>query len=944
MALSGFTSPKDSICKPDVHNVKQAGPMFKMETTNISVKDFMSSLNNYLETPLTSKQEASVNCAFTFPTSIRQLLQLYEVDPIDLLLDLGFGVDEPDICTKIPSRFIMSPSGARGINIHVFLEAQKQRMDIECPNLCGRFRQLEVLEQVTSAFSSLLKDVNLANSVQDGGKGEVMLTRKSALTQEKRKRVCQLLCKFAKEARGNEASSGCLDKEESCKVQVDENESFKETSGKKVFRKTRKRCHDTGKAMLLTNGGKKEENKINVLTQRKENQQCSPLQSSVPAPSKQWSTSSDMPRMNRPYKSLRTRSKSLRNAAALRIQPPDSFELEEVQSFEEEYPRAFNYDSISEITRTNSCQSDSSGFQEEPLEAFHLKNLTKSFSLSSDRNDSDATVIEEKYCQEHFNESNDMSHSTSDKEYENCSTLPPDGKNQMNKGERTLSKSSKNSDDVFESFESASDCFFKDVNNDNDKKDHLPQKDEIKTESAHEDEKIPRESQEEHQVDTFSEAEYPVYITHYLRKDIENDNKPSVVTQQQMDNSNEWVSECPDTSNNIDQFADKCSETSLELLDLKWTPPPIDNFLNPSSLMLPEGHDDFLDKESNYLYEDKKNVFQTEVNTNIYKSVTIQMSSDLKRDIQNTNMNAYLNKQHVLHTLTSGSIEDDVLEKKEACTQTEMGWQGEYSPNPHHFLHRCGFPTRSNSFDNGPFDLHLPCHQVMRACRHCCFCCCHHHHCCPSRYPSVYENPTLLRSNLTHTSMETELTDTLKMLRESLTNISLLSDYDSEYMKKACQRYREQLLEIEQHLTEQQAGWLNMYSSEEREEIRRLFLLRRNVLQEVSELEQHLNERAQHVKETISMQLEQVLEEQSKLYSDLGLTKRKKECDSFSQNDNPRGSFTLSASTNYENTEVENASSLDMENKNEEQTKPSKMDFSAILYNIKKTFRSFNSS
>lgn len=65
------------------------------------------------------------------------MLKLCEADPVELLIDLGFGIDEPDICTKIPSRFIMTPSEAKGINTRVFLEAQKRRMEIESPNLCG---------------------------------------------------------------------------------------------------------------------------------------------------------------------------------------------------------------------------------------------------------------------------------------------------------------------------------------------------------------------------------------------------------------------------------------------------------------------------------------------------------------------------------------------------------------------------------------------------------------------------------------------------------------------------------------------------------------------------------------------------------------------------------------------------------------------------------------
>ncbi|KAH0627201.1 hypothetical protein JD844_002675 [Phrynosoma platyrhinos] len=69
--------------------------------------------------------------------SITEWLDFSEKDPVEILLDLGFGTDEPDICTKIPSRFISCASTAKGINIRVFIEAQRQRMDLESPSLCG---------------------------------------------------------------------------------------------------------------------------------------------------------------------------------------------------------------------------------------------------------------------------------------------------------------------------------------------------------------------------------------------------------------------------------------------------------------------------------------------------------------------------------------------------------------------------------------------------------------------------------------------------------------------------------------------------------------------------------------------------------------------------------------------------------------------------------------
>ena len=73
-----------------------------------------------------------------FYCSIPEWLEFWENDPVEILLDLGFGTDEPDICTQIPARFLGCGSAARGINIRVFLEAQKQRMDIENPNLYGK--------------------------------------------------------------------------------------------------------------------------------------------------------------------------------------------------------------------------------------------------------------------------------------------------------------------------------------------------------------------------------------------------------------------------------------------------------------------------------------------------------------------------------------------------------------------------------------------------------------------------------------------------------------------------------------------------------------------------------------------------------------------------------------------------------------------------------------
>lgn len=66
------------------------------------------------------------------------VLNLWSDDPEEVLLDLGFGCDEPDISGRIPARFINNQSSARGINIQVFLDAQKNRMDIENPDVSSK--------------------------------------------------------------------------------------------------------------------------------------------------------------------------------------------------------------------------------------------------------------------------------------------------------------------------------------------------------------------------------------------------------------------------------------------------------------------------------------------------------------------------------------------------------------------------------------------------------------------------------------------------------------------------------------------------------------------------------------------------------------------------------------------------------------------------------------
>ncbi|KAL8165588.1 UNVERIFIED_CONTAM: hypothetical protein K2H54_048593 [Gekko kuhli] len=193
--------------------------------------------------------------------------------------------------------------------------------------------------------------------------------------------------------------------------------------------------------------------------------------------------------------------------------------------------------------------------------------------------------------------------------------------------------------------------------------------------------------------------------------------------------------------------------------------------------------------------------------------------------------------------------------------------------------------------------------------------------------------------------------------------------HEIEAMKNSCQKFRERLDEIEQHLTEQEILFSSTISDEGREERRRLQALRQAVRREVAELECQLKDRARQ-------QLDQLLGEQSDLCSELGISEARSEhtlpdaataaattaslcragCSREIHHRPPSRSATVppSPSTSLlRRTEVLQASPLPpskmdsradskepQSSKKEVKSPPQpKLDFKAFLQNLKKSFR-----
>ncbi|XP_015214498.1 protein ITPRID2 isoform X1 [Lepisosteus oculatus] len=354
-------------------------------------------------------------------SSVSELLDLYEEDPEEILYNLGFGTDEPDIASKIPSRFFNSTSSAKGIDIKVYLGAQLQRMELENPNyaLTSRFRQIEVLTTVANAFSSLYSQVS-GQPVQEIGTTEsetretpLLKRRSSALNAAKilKKNISKHNLHGSPDSNSSPLPLA-TDKENpavsTTEDQSGDPEQKNEQKLQKLFRKkdspSLATVTEEGLSCLLDsssngntvlNGDSPIEVNGNGVSEESGFIEPSVLRKHLSMSASGDLESSDEQKETVTSTPDKEPSAYLQNPrfAHLLLPQKDSFEMEEVQSNEGETipgTRLASRGGNEQLLRTASQHSDSSGFAEDPS-ADGSTNYLK-FQESSDSCDSETTV------------------------------------------------------------------------------------------------------------------------------------------------------------------------------------------------------------------------------------------------------------------------------------------------------------------------------------------------------------------------------------------------------------------------------------------------------------------------------------------------------------------------------------------------------------------------
>lgn len=372
-------------------------------------------------------------------SSVSELLDLYEEDPEEILYNLGFGRDEPDIASKIPPRFFNNSSFAHGIDIKVFLNAQMQRLELENPNfaLTSRFRQIKVLTDVANAFSSLYSQVSGTPLQQIGSSkslsGSTTVENKPPLTRSSSQTAARLMETLSKlnltrslgetsntsqSLEDKSPNQNCND-EESNKIDQKALKPFKKTSPPLATVKEEAPTSAVTDTNCLDESALPKENGVlepiansstNGQEQTSSLTECDSCIADSPA-DKDLSVSTDQdcehylpeknPSTSTPERNLYVTNPSI---SSLMKEDKESFELEELQSAEEELHQvppichlALEKIGKDNLLRTASQHSDSSGFAEDTsgdclTNSLPVQDSLQAMGSSADSYDSETTV------------------------------------------------------------------------------------------------------------------------------------------------------------------------------------------------------------------------------------------------------------------------------------------------------------------------------------------------------------------------------------------------------------------------------------------------------------------------------------------------------------------------------------------------------------------------
>ncbi|XP_027395280.1 protein ITPRID1 [Bos indicus x Bos taurus] len=886
---SGFFVSVNENFQPVVDHIV---PFPEKGMVQMTVKDYMRSLHQFSETPTLSRGTSFNSChsAASIPQSIPEWLEFWEKDPVEILLDLGFGADEPDICTRIPARFLGCGSAARGINIRVFLEAQKQRMDTENPNLYSRFRQLEILDHVASTFSSLLNDVNiLQNKAEEEDEGKGVQRTSVSEAKEHRRRIGELFRKGSKQTIRKDYNLGA-------------SESLK-TTDKFSITSTDTREHG---AQVSAVTKKYVQSHWSPSAEHWSPQACDSLTPHHPPQallSKQGPQSSMLTKQappscvaegsvkDRTRKENSVQTNKFKSLSRLSGKAPDSFEMEEVQSFEEETSNPVDMTSETVgamVNRANSCQSDSSGFLEEPPEPPPLQIHPLSSSPSPAKNGYETPRAQShslESCQQESDESDSKSIVSTSFSSQDWSVL-----------EEKASASMVEKESQSESMGSTPELWTQDLALDK----SIPGVE------------LPRRGGQLRQHPPVPQIEYKattgtvtfkygssmgvtmthitdakdgllwpeqageVYVHNHPCESVRSPGTDPAPDKSPHDDSEaprgtEVSKLCPSINNallmqnSISQHVPKPREATSNTRDLVQTSGMSILHLDKVAGDSPQGRA-VCRALGQISPREESEMGDLPPDTNLHAassmSVTSQLSSKLASPAQNAVVLGTDSKGVILEctvcdpiTAAEPGLGSEARQFNDVSVQTDT-WE---APP----WHCCSAPgkkapplTKSVSLDTG-FPRNYPGATCQAVPTHCCICCHHHRHCTTERQSPNSVSPTCWHCLCLHNHLEAQLMKTLKVLQDTtVRELYSCTVHEMETMKTVCQSFREHLEEIEQHLRGQQALLSRDMTEEEREEAEQLQTLRQALRQEVEELEFQLGDRAQQIREGMLLQLE----------------------------------------------------------------------------------------